>query len=122
MAANHARLTSTRPRAGTPTLRWACPGTSPVVRKTRSLPSDPEFVLLCHPKAPGRDHIAPDIQKLPLLIEDLDANIVAVGHIEPAFGVQHDGVRDAELAWLAAELAPGFGELAFLVEVHDPGV
>src|SRR5215472_3504180 len=61
-----------------------------------------------HGCTPGRDRdIDRDLAfELPLGIEDLDAPVAAVRHVDVALGVGRDAVRRIELAELAAALAP----------------
>src|SRR5262249_33664826 len=74
----------------------------------------PDVVVLGYVETPRRDDVAPDIQQLAGLVENLNADVVAIGDVEPALRVHTDRVRDRELARLAAELAPLLDELAGL--------
>src|SRR5262249_47703029 len=84
--------------------------------------SPPGVLVLRHTQAPRRHQVPPDGQQLAGLVEDLDADVVAVGDVQPAFRVHGDGVGDAELPRPAAQLAPVLDVLALPVEMDHAGV
>src|SRR5262249_24301896 len=70
-------------------------------------------------RSPG---LLPLVQILPILIEDLDAVVLAVANIDPTAGVEHDGMGKIELACAGSLFAPGLEVLAFPGELHDARV
>src|SRR5439155_10325767 len=62
---------------------------------------------------PFRDEVA-------ILIENLQAAVVAIGEEHTAFRIHRDRVRDIDLARPRADMAPRLDELAILVELLDP--
>src|SRR6266850_132628 len=63
-------------------------------------------------EAGGPVHVDPLRLELPPAVEDLDAMVLAVGHVHPALGVTRDVVRDVELPRVGAGLAPRAEQLA----------
>src|SRR5712691_10072560 len=59
------------------------------------------------------------LQIVPVLIEDLDSLILAIGDPEPSVGVDGDPVGNVELAGTFAFSAPGLYESPVPVELHD---
>jgi hypothetical protein len=57
------------------------------------------------------------VEEVTVLVKDLYAHIVAVGHVEPPPRIQGNGMWQAEVAWFRAELAPGLDEPAIPVEM-----
>src|SRR6478736_2121594 len=57
-----------------------------------------------------------------LVIEDLDAVVGSIRHVDAAPGIDRDAVRHIELARPRAFTAPPLNELSFLRELHDPCV
>ena len=53
-----------------------------------------------------------------ILVEHLDARVVAVGDVEQALRVEHQRVRQVELARPFAFLAPGLDEVAVAIELQ----
>src|SRR5712664_392093 len=58
------------------------------------------------------------LQVVPVLIEDLDSLILAIGDPEPPVGVDRDPVGNIELAGTFAFSAPGLYEIPVPVELH----
>lgn len=81
--------------------------------------ASPNLVLGGDPQSPGHEQIAPLVEKLPALVEHLDADVIAVGHVQPALRVTDDRMRQAELAAGDPQLAPLFDELPPAIEVDD---
>src|SRR5207249_2407648 len=73
--------------------------------------------------ADGQPADAPELivfsEKLPLLRQDLDAMVVAVGNNQPVFGIELERVRRPELARPASGLANGSAELPVPIEDGD---
>src|SRR5258707_5641787 len=103
-------------------LRRAAQGVVFLAPLHRRRTAYPEFVILQHAKAPGRDDVLPHVEEFAGLIEHLNADVVAVRHIEATVGVEGDGMGNAEFTRFLAQLAPGVDELAVAVEVDDAGV
>ncbi len=59
------------------------------------------------------------LQVVPVLIEDLDSLILAIGDPEPSVGVDRDPVGNVELSGTFAFSAPGLYESSVPVELHD---
>src|SRR5207247_5028080 len=59
------------------------------------------------------------LEVLPVLVEDLDAVVAAVGHPQTAARVEHQRVRRAELAVLDADPAPRLDEFPVRRELAD---
>ena len=69
---------------------------------------------------PGERHIDGDLaQQSSIGIENLDAPIAAIGHIDVALRIGSDAVRRVELAGAAAGRAPLLHPVAILVEFGD---
>ena len=78
------------------------------------------FVADHHAGIGRHRHIDGDLaQELAVAVEHLDAPVAAVGDIDIALGVGADAVRRAELARLAAAVAPGLHPVAVLVDLGD---
>ena len=60
-----------------------------------------------------------DVEQVPVLVEDLDAVVAAVGDEQPALRVEGEPVGRPELAGPEADLAPLLDEVAVLVELED---
>src|SRR5262249_32803949 len=88
----------------------------------RRAAAHPDLVVLRHVEAPRHHNVAPDVEQLARLVEDLHAHVISVGDVEPALAVHADRVRDGELPRFAAQLAPLLDELARFVEMHDAGI
>ncbi len=69
--------------------------------------------------APWVDDVAPDVDCVSVLIENLDATVVSFTDVDASLGVDGDGVGLAELTGFDAEAAPGFDEVTFGVVVDD---
>src|SRR5690349_9388128 len=59
-------------------------------------------------------------EELAFQIEELQADVAAIGDEEPAARVDREAVRRAELAGPGPELAPRLDELSVLRELRDP--
>src|SRR5437879_13583504 len=57
-----------------------------------------------------------------VLVEDLDAVILAVAHEKASPRVECQSMRTVEFACPRPLLSPGFDELSVPIEFHDPGV
>src|SRR5579862_291743 len=73
-----------------------------------------------NPARPAELH--PHFQKLPVLIEDLDTIVSAIGHEEPSLGIESQRVRYVELAFARAFRSKGLDEFTVLVEFDNPCV
>src|SRR5579862_3932922 len=62
------------------------------------------------------------LDEFPILIEDLDALVFAIGDPELALRVEGEAVGNVELAGLGAFAAPEFDEVAVLIELEDTGI
>ena len=60
--------------------------------------------------------------ELAVLVEDLNAVVLAIADEQPAARIERQRVRDVEFAGAHPFLAPRLDELAGLVELHDSGV
>src|ERR1700756_1033758 len=66
--------------------------------------------------------LRPLVDELSVLVEDLDAVVVAVAHEQAPARIHGERMRRIELARRRALLAPGLDELAVLGEFDDTGV
>src|SRR5271169_1822841 len=57
-----------------------------------------------------------------VLVEDLDAVVLAIAHEKASLGVERQGVRNVEFAGALAFFSPGFYKFPGLIEFHDAGV
>src|SRR5262249_51766715 len=62
------------------------------------------------------------VEEHSILIEDLDAVVVAVADEQPTLRIHGDRMRNIELAACRPFLSPGLDECAVLRELHDPGI
>ncbi len=67
----------------------------------------------------GRLNWRISVDEIAVLVEDLDAVVVAVADVEPALGVEGERVRLVEFAGTGAELAPRLDQFAVLGEFED---
>ena len=93
----------------------------------RDAVSDPQVLVLRHHRVVRALDVRPDVEELPVLIEDLDARVGAVGDVEPPRRVDRNRVHRihvarARLVRRRALLPPGHQILPVLVELHDAGV
>jgi len=58
-------------------------------------------------------------KELSFTVEDLDAAIAAVGHVDVVFGVDSNAVRSAELSRLVSGFSPRLNPLAVFVNFRD---
>src|SRR5260370_14025894 len=76
----------------------------------------------------GNEDAARGAELLPLgdktavLVEDLDAVILAVAHEKASLGVECQSMRAIEFSDPRSFLPPGLDELSVLIEFHDAGV
>ena len=83
---------------------------------------DPKLVVLGHPEGARHDNIAPLIEEGAVVVKNLDAGIVPVGHIDPPVRIHRDGVGEIEITGSEAQFSPALDELAVLVVLDDAGV
>ena len=65
---------------------------------------------------------AEEADEFSVLIEDLDAVVLAVADVDESFGIDPDGVGEIELGFAGAFFAPGEFEFSFWIGADDPGV
>src|SRR5581483_7536706 len=78
-----------------------------------------EDVVLVDEDAARPAELAPLRGEVAVGIENLDAAVRAVGHVEAAGGIERQAVRHVELAGFGAVLAPRLDEFAVLAELDD---
>src|SRR5262245_58714749 len=78
-----------------------------------------DVVVAVDVEAARAPELLPFLEKLAVLIEDLDAIVDTVSHEQPAAGIHRQLVRRVELARAAAALAPRFDEGAVLGKLKD---
>src|SRR5262249_22992722 len=66
--------------------------------------------------------LRPLVDEFAVLVEDLDAVVVAIADEQASARVHCQRVRRVELAGCTAFLSPGLDELAILGEFHDAGI
>src|SRR6266542_907126 len=69
--------------------------------------ADVEGAILVPAHTVGFVDVVPDRLQFPLVIEDLDAVVLAVADVNVVVLVHDDGVRVAELAWFSTYVVPG---------------
>src|SRR5262249_52063318 len=83
---------------------------------------DVDDVVLVDEDAARPAELRPLVEVVALLIEDLDAVVLAVADEQPAARIHGQRVGNIDLARTGALLAPGLDELAVPAELHDAGV
>src|SRR5262249_18045802 len=76
-------------------------------------------VVLVDEDTAGPAELEPLVHVVALLIENLDTIVVAVTEEQPPARIHCDGVRNVDLAKLAAFLSPGLDEDAVFRKFHD---
>src|SRR4029434_3925770 len=89
-----------------------------MVQRTRLRVDHIECVALDENPAGAAEHVA-RLDVVPVLIEDLQAVVAAIGHPQAAFRVECERMRRAELAVTKADLPPRLDELAVGRELAD---
>ena len=89
-----------------------------MVQRTRLRVDHVEHVALDEDSARAAEHVA-RLEVLPVLIEDLQAVVAAIGHPQAALRVEGERMRGAELAVAHADGAPRLDELAVGRELAD---
>ena len=79
-----------------------------------------QHVVVVDEQAADAAVLVVDVEQVPVLVEDLDAVVAAVGDEQPALRVEGEPVGRPELAGPKADLAPLLDEVAVLVELQDP--
>ena len=77
------------------------------------------YVLRIHQFAGTVARPADDAHQMPLPIEDLDAVVAGVGHIEQAIGAEAQAARAGQLAQRRSAAAPGSYELSCGTELAN---
>src|ERR1017187_8425628 len=66
--------------------------------------------------------LLPFVEKLTVLVEDLDPVVGAVADEQPSFGIERERMGNLELAVFRSMASPLFNEFSILGELHDSGI
>src|SRR4029453_5022880 len=87
-----------------------------------SMRQHPHFILRRDVETLGAAEMVPDLQQLAAAVENLDAVVLAIAHVDAILRVDSNRMRYAKLPRSVSRGAPGCHVIPGLVELDDAGV
>src|SRR5262245_5876835 len=82
----------------------------------------PQIIVGAYANRVSLMNVRPDVEKLAVLVEDLNAVVGAIGDVDAPIAIGCDGVRSVELPGSGSGRSPCHQVLSVLVELRDARV